>query len=144
MRFPLRYWSMATSSYIDSYKSSLAQAAGSAREWFEDQALRVERVAFEQRSKKGTAPKCAVYAYYDCDDNALYVGQSRRRVKSRLWDETSPHAEKGWWPLWTHMRHLGLVEETDRLVLELSLILAYAPPHNNKPAGKRVSDLFAL
>jgi hypothetical protein len=129
---------------IDRFKASLAQVADDARAWFEHSSSPLSRHAFEGRSAKGTAPRAAVYVYYGSEGVALYVGQSGRAVKARLYDQTSPHARKSWWKDWTSMRHLTLADETDRLVLELALIIAYAPPHNSKPAGKHVSSLFAL
>jgi hypothetical protein len=135
---------MQTPLPIDQFKTSLAQVAVDARAWFEHSSLTLTRSAFEGRSAKGTAPRSAVYVYYGPEGQALYVGQSSRAVKARLYDQTSPHAKKAWWQHWTSIRHLTLGDETDRLVLELALIVAYAPPHNSKPAGKHVSSLFAL
>lgn len=128
----------------DRFKASLVQVSVDAREWFEKSSLSLTRSEFETRSAKGYGPSTAVYVYYGSDGGALYVGQSGRAIKARLYDATSPHAKTPWWPEWTSMRHLKLPDETERLVLELILIIAYAPPHNTRPAGKRASDLFAV
>lgn len=134
---------MESIEHVESLKDALSDATNKARAWFEAKSPALHRPEFEQRSKKGESPKCAVYVYYGDDGTALYVGQSKRRIKLRLHDQISPHRLKAWWASWATVRHLTLQDETDRLVLELMLILAYAPPHNRKPAGKDVAALFA-
>ena len=127
---------------LEAFRGTLKAASAQAQAWFESQALRTEREAFEQRSKKGQAPKRSVYAYCTKDGTVLYVGHSSRRIKARLTDETSPHRSKPWWDSWSHVRHLAVESETSRLVLEMMLILAYTPAHNQKPAGETIESLF--
>ena len=124
-------------------KSSLRLAATNARTWFESESTAISADEFGKRSEKGKAPRCAVYVYYGTA-GALYVGHTKRGLKARIYDQTSPHAKKPWWSQWHTVRYLPIKEETDRLVLEMMLVLAYQPPYNHKPAGKRVDDLFAL
>lgn len=124
-------------------KASLSAAAANARAWFESESKAISAPDFGKRSEKGKAPKCAVYVYYG-PAGALYVGHTKRGLKARLYDQTSPHAKKPWWPQWKTVRYLPIKEETDRLVLEMMLVLAYQPPYNHKPAGKHVDELFAI
>ena len=84
----------------------------------------------------------AVYVYYDSEDIPLYVGQTKRGIKARLYDQTSPHKKKTWWAKWHVMRFVQLTDEMDRLTLEFLLILAYQPKWNVKPRAKAISDLF--
>ncbi|MDD0841424.1 hypothetical protein [Pseudomonas sp. Gutcm_11s] len=127
---------------IATLKTTLKTTAEQAQQWFESQSIVLTKEEFGGRSPKGTSPKCGVYVYYGADAFALYVGQSGRRIKLRLHDQTSPHAQKPWWSNWTDLRFLAIENETDRLVLELLLILAYAPSYNRKPAGVPVDALF--
>lgn len=129
--------------HVAAFKDALDAAASRAKDWFEHDANEIPRRDFEPRSAAGTSPKCGVYVYVGADGSALYVGQSKRRIKLRLHDQTSPHARKPWWASWSQVRFLPIACETDRLVLELLLIVAYAPPHNRKPAGIPVAALFA-
>lgn len=124
-------------------KASLDKAVTNAQKWFESASTEITANDFKKRSESGKAPKCAVYVYYG-PDGALYVGHTKRGLKARLYDQTSPHAKKPWWTKWLTVRYLPIGEETDRLVLEMMLVLAYKPSHNFKPAGKLVGDLFAL
>ena len=47
--------------------------------------------------------------------------------------ESSLHYDTVWWKQWKRLRFLNIEVETDRLALELLLILALAPKHNLKP-----------
>lgn len=130
--------------HVAKLRRSLDETAGIARDWFEDTARIITRTDFERRSPVGTAPKCGVYVYFAEDGSALYAGQSKRRIKLRLHDQTSPHSRKRWWDSWSTIRFLPIAEETDRLVLELLLIIAYAPPYNSKPRGIPANSLFVI
>ena len=92
----------------------------------------------------GDAGTGAVYAYFNDEGNAIYVGQTGRHVKARLYDQTSPHQQKDWWENWTHMKFIQMPDPMDRLVLEFLLILAYAPIENRKPKAKKIEELFAI
>lgn len=125
-------------------RSALGASSDIARLWFEDRTLSKSRATFDAKGKLGDAGTGSVYVYYSSPGVALYVGQTGRAVKSRLHDETSPHKSKAWWPLWTEMRFVQLEDEMDRLILEFLLILAYAPPHNDKPKAKDLNDLLPV
>ena len=63
----------------------------------------------------------AVYVYYGANGAALYVGQTGRKVKARLHDQTSPHKKKLWWKKWKTMRFVQLTDDMDRQILEFLL-----------------------
>ena len=85
----------------------------------------------------------AVYAYFDADGRALYVGMTSRKVKAQLRDQTSPHKNAIWWDQWHAMRFLRMTEESDRSVMEMMLIAALNPPFNVKPGGIDATVLFS-
>ena len=85
----------------------------------------------------------AVYIYFNEMGRAVYIGQTGRHVKARLYDQTSPHQRKDWWQQWTYMRFVQMSDLMDRLVLEFLLILAYSPIENRKPQSKKINELFA-
>jgi hypothetical protein len=93
------------------------------------------------KGKLDDSGKGSVYVYYR-NKTALYVGQTGRKVKSRLHDKTSPHKKAKWWKIWNNMRFMNLEKQEDRLVLEFLLILAYEPTHNKKPKALKISNLF--
>lgn len=123
-------------------RKSLGEAAGSARRWFEVRAELKSRATFDTRGGLGDSGVGAVYVYFAADRTALYVGETGRNVKSRLHDETSPHKKKCWWSEWTEMCFAQVADRTDRFVIELLLILAYSPKHNEKPKAKTLEDLL--
>ncbi len=125
-------------------RGSLGASADIARLWFEDRTSPKSRSTFEAKGQLDDDGTGAVYVYFSSTGNALYVGQTGRKVKSRLHDETSPHKSKAWWPQWTEMRFIQLNDEMDRLILEFLLIFAYAPPHNDKPKAKNLTDLLPV
>ena len=47
-----------------------------------------------------------------------------------------------WWKSWKTVRFLQVQNETDRLTLELHLILALKPPHNSKPGSREFGSMF--
>lgn len=96
-------------------------------------------------SAKGKMPKsnAVVYAYFDEVGNCLYVGETSRRIKSRMHDERSPHKMAGWWCIWKTVRFIQVINRTDRLLLEFLLILALQPKCNSKPAAREILSMFA-
>lgn len=84
----------------------------------------------------------AVYAYLAADGTALYVGEASRPIKRRMHDQTSPHKNTPWWDSWTNVRLLSVTNRTDRLALELLLILTLQPAYNSKPAARDFAAMF--
>lgn len=125
-------------------RSSIDESSNLARLWFEDRTQPKSREIFDAKGQLGDHGTGAVYVYYASPGIALYVGQTGRKVKSRLHDEKSPHKFKTWWSQWTEMRFVQLNDEMDRLILEFLLILAYAPPYNDKPKAKDLNDLLPI
>ncbi|MDB5240890.1 MAG: hypothetical protein JWP57_1515, partial [Spirosoma sp.] len=128
---------------ISQIRDSLQLASDAAKIMFESATVPVGKSSFS-RSKMGDNGTGAVYVYYDANGDAIYVGQTGRYVKSRLYDKTSPHAQKAWYNNWVEMRFLPMQKDADRLVLEFLLIIAYQPPNNLKPSSINVKDLFRL
>jgi excinuclease UvrABC nuclease subunit len=120
----------------------LAVTAAVARTWFEERAAVVDKAKFHERGGLNDNGSGSVYAYFDAHGKAVYVGQTGRNVKARLYDETSPHKQKAWWHCWSFMRFLQVADETDRLVLESLLIAGYEPGENAKPKAKSISTLL--
>lgn len=127
---------------INQIREGLKSAASAAKNTFESSSILVMRDDFS-RSRIGDNGTGAVYVYYNAHGEAVYVGQTGRYVKARLYDQTSPHQKKEWWNDWSTMRFLPMQNGADRLVLEFLLILAYSPPINLKPGSIKVEDLFA-
>lgn len=128
---------------LEKTRQSLGQASGDAKNWFESAALKRTRSEFLARGKLGDDGSGAVYAYFAQDGSALYVGEAGRPIKRRMHDQTSPHAKRDWWPEWQTVRFLQVPNRTDRIVLELLLILALRPKFNTKPASRELDLMFA-
>ncbi len=120
----------------------LKSASDSAKQWFEEQTVKVSKEKLS-RSKMGDTGKGTVYVYFNSDKSALYVGQTSRHVKARLYDQTSPHKKKDWWGYFEHIRFVQMQDPIDRLVLEFLLILAYSPTENRNPQSKKIEELFS-
>ena len=123
-------------------RKSLGASSDVAKLWFESRTEQKSRDIFESKGKLGDNGSGAVYAYFDKDGHALYVGLTSRRVKARLHDQTSPHKDKAWWPEWATMRFIQLSDDMDRQILEFLLILSYSPKHNEKPKAKNLNELL--
>lgn len=74
--------------------------------------------------------------------NPLYVGEASCPIKRRLHDQTSPHKNARCWESWETVRLLPVADRTDRLALELLLVLAFNPQFNAKPGQRQVSQMF--
>jgi len=129
---------------IEKTLRSLGEAAKDAKDWFESASRKRTRDEFFARGKVGDDGSGAVYAYFDKGGTALYVGEAGRPIKRRMHDVTSPHAKRDWWTDWTTIRFLQVPDRTDRIVLELLLILAFHPKFNAKPASRELSLMFAV
>ncbi|MES2250104.1 MAG: hypothetical protein V4645_22735 [Pseudomonadota bacterium] len=128
---------------LETLRKSLEKTASDAKDMFLATTTPKTREVFLSRGQLGDEGTGAVYAYFDADGRAVYVGETGRRIKSRMHDETSPHAKAAWWPSWTAMRFLRVSDRTDRLTLELLLILALEPPFNAKPGARVFAEMFA-
>lgn len=115
---------------LGSLSRSLDSCAILTRRWFELNAIAKPREDFFARNRLGDKGRGAVYAYSLGVDQVLYVGQTGRKIKSRQYDQTSPHKSKILWNQWTTIRFINMQDRMDRLKLEFMLIVAYAPEHN--------------
>lgn len=127
---------------IEILRESLAQASSNAKDLFFDKAKLKTRKQYFAKGKLGDDGNGAVYAYFDRNGQALYVGEAGRPIKRRMHDQTSPHKEAKWWRSWESIRFLQVHDRTDRLALELLLILALRPTHNSKPGPRDISQMF--
>ncbi|WP_153067417.1 hypothetical protein [Steroidobacter cummioxidans] len=100
------------------------------------------REEYLARGKLADAGAGAVYAYFAEDGTALYVGEAGRPIKRRMHDKTSPHKSTAWWDSWTSVRFMQITDRTDRLTLELLLILALRPTFNSKPGPRDFAKMF--
>ena len=128
---------------INQLRNDLNSAAQAARILFEESSVFIKDTADFGRKKMGDNGEGAVYVYYGLENQVIYVGQTSRYVKARLYDQTSPHQKKEWWATWNTMRFLPLRRLEDRLILEDLLIIAYSPTQNVKPGSIKIESLFA-
>lgn len=129
---------------VENLRNSTRTLVDDTRTWFEGVTEKIPRDLFEKKGKMSDSGDGAVYIYYRDSGEAVYVGQTKRRVKSRLHDETSKHKEAEWWPEWKHMRFVQMNDLNDRRLLEALLILAYQPDFNKDPGPRQISDLFTV
>ncbi|MDD5261473.1 MAG: hypothetical protein PHD76_06445 [Methylacidiphilales bacterium] len=128
---------------------SLKTTVRNAKMWFLRSTEAKSRSDFRTAKKLGDNGSGAVYVFFSKDKalkalKALYVGQSRRHFKRRLYDQTSPHKKKKWWRKWDEVRFMQVQHQTDRIVLELLLILALQPEFNLNPAKRMVNKMFGI
>ena len=128
---------------VSRLKSSLHQSSSSARAYFEAGTKKITKATYAQKGGLGDKKGGAVYVYFDSDDRALYVGETGGGVKERTHIATSKHTDKEWWKKWQYVRYFPTTNRTDRLVLELLLILAYEPLYNVKPGQRSIDELFS-
>jgi len=121
--------------------SELFATATKAKRWFVAKACARSTADWERRGGLGDSGNGAVYAFFDRSERALYVGQTGASLKERANYETSCHYDTIWWKRWTMLRFLNAHVETDRLALELLLILALAPKYNVKPQSRPLIEM---
>ena len=127
---------------LQKLQRTTSRTATSAKVWFEAESELVKKAQFKTTGGLKDAGTGAVYVYFR-NKNVEYVGETSRKVKARMHDVTSPHKKAKWWPTWTHMRFLQISNRTDRLTLELLLVLGYLPKYNEKPGARSADELFA-
>ncbi|PMZ05651.1 hypothetical protein C1Y08_27950 [Pseudomonas sp. FW306-02-F02-AA] len=126
-----------------SLRQSIERASTDAKDLFLSATAPNNRETYFAKGKLGDNGTGAVYAYFDKEGQALYVGVTGRTIKMRQHDQTSPHKKTTWWDRWETVRFIQISSETDRLTLELLLILALKPPHNSKPGPRDFAAMFS-
>ena len=124
-------------------KNELQTAVECSVLWFENNCTAKSREIYFEKGKltdKGTG---AVYVYLK-KGVAVYVGESSRPIKRRMHDKTSPHKKKPWWKTWDTVKFINLKDRTDRMTLELHLVLGLKPKENIKPASREIDKMFIL
>jgi hypothetical protein len=129
--------------FVSDLRSALGAGTELAARWFNAHSTSRTRETWDARGAMKGDPSGVVYAFFDQDGTALYVGESRTTVKERARIRTSCHQKRAWWKNWTTMRFLPVSDHTDRLTLELLLILAWAPANNTKPGARVIATMFA-
>ena len=127
---------------LDDLRGAIRTAVTQAGRWFMTHGTLRTRNQWDARGRLDDHGQGAVYAFFGADNRAIYVGETGRTIKSRQHDETSPHKLKPWWERWTTVRFVGVPDRTDRLTLELLLILSLSPEGNEKPAGRDIGRMF--
>lgn len=123
-------------------QKSIQSSADTARAWFLKRAVEKNRIDWETKNGLSDSGVGAVYAFFNENDQCLYIGQTTQSIKSRANIETSRHYDKEWWPSWTKLRFVNIQNQTDQLVIELLLILSLSPQHNSKPSARIINDMF--
>lgn len=129
-------------STLQSFLSALSGSANAAKSWFMAETIAKNRKDYFARGRLGDPGTGAVYAYFSEDGIPLYIGEACRPIKRRMHDQNSPHKNASWWELWDTVRLLPVADRTDRLTLELLLVLAFQPEFNVKPGKRKLSSMF--
>ena len=124
------------------FRQSLRNAARDAKDWFWSKSTEKTRTEYFAKGKLGDDGSGAVYIYLADNQSALYIGEAGRPIKKRMHDKESPHKCAGWWKRWKTVRFVQMRNRTDRLTLELLLILACKPLHNRKPGPRDYDEMF--
>ena len=128
---------------IETLRAAIETAADNSKTWFIDNAKKSGRSKYFERGKMGDDGTGAVYAYFSTDGKALYVGESSRYIKRRMHDQKSPQKYAEWWKSWSTVRFIQVKNRTDRITLELLLILSLQPMFNKKPGKRLFSKMFS-
>lgn len=113
---------------IETLRKSIGVSADLVKVWFESRTQPPSsKKQFETKGGLGDTGEGAVYAYFNMNGHALYVGQTGHGIKVRTQWQTSKQKKTTWRPQWTTVRFTQRADETDRLVLEFLLCLAYKP-----------------
>lgn len=121
--------------------ADLYATADKAKRWFLTRACSRSRGHWNKRGGLGDSGDGAVYVFFGRKGGTLYVGQTGTSLKKRANYPTSRHTKQPWWSKWTALRFLNIDVETDRLALELLLILSLAPKYNRKPCFRPRAEM---
>lgn len=121
---------------------NLAATSESAKKWFWDASTKKPRKDFEARGKLGDKGTGSVYVYIGDNEEIIYIGETSRNIKDRQHDEKSPHKKQSWWKDWKEVRFLHVSDRTERITLELLLILQLKPRENTKPGYRELLWMF--
>ena len=121
--------------------ADLFTTAKKAKRWFLAVACTRSRGDWDTRGGLHDSGAGAVYAFLDKRGRTLYVGQTGATLKVRATYETARHYDTVWWSEWTTLRFLNVENETDRLAVELLLILALAPTQNVRPRFRPLAKM---
>ncbi len=127
---------------VEALRSVLGRATIKAERWFKSRATVRTRYQWEAKGQLGDQGNGSVYAFFDAQGHAVYVGETGRSIKSRQHDQTSPHKYARWWGRWTKVWFVALPNRTDRLTLELLLVLRLSPEFNVKPGRRKIKAMF--
>lgn len=130
------------STNLQKVRIKIGQSASLAREWFESETEKITRDEYKNKGGLGDKKTGSVYVYYKQINEVLYVGETGGGVKERTHFPTARHITTDWWDQWKYLRFLPISNQTDRLILELLLILAYKPRYNKKPGTRPIEKLF--
>lgn len=123
-------------------RRSLLETTSLAARWFEERAIQVRRADWEDEPARTGSMAKIVYGFFDREGQALYIGESGTTMKERVRSRTNSHRKKGWWHSWEFLKVAPVTERTDRLTLELLLILHHQPRHNSKPGPRSIKEMF--
>ncbi|MEE9343116.1 MAG: GIY-YIG nuclease family protein [Gammaproteobacteria bacterium] len=123
-------------------RDSLRVASKDAKKWFLDKSISSPRSDWKKVSCIAKNIRNIVYAFFDEAGSCIYVGVSKVELKKRIHYKTSPHAKKPWWRKWKTVNVLEISNASDRLFLEMLLIISLMPSENMKPAGRNIKDVF--
>ena len=121
--------------------ADLYAIAEKTKRWFLSRACGHSPDDWNTRGGLNDSRRGAVYAFFGRTGSTLYIGQTGASLKERANYETSRHYDTVWWNKWTKLRFLNIDDETDRLALELLLILSLAPKYNVKPGSRPLAKM---
>ena len=121
---------------------NLAATSESAKKWFWETSTKKPRKDYEARGKLGDKGTGSVYVYIGDKGRVIYVGETGRKIKDRQHDVKSPHKKQKWWNEWNEVRFLHVSDRTERITLELFLILQLNPRENTKPGYREIAKMY--
>lgn len=133
-----------TSTETKYIRDGLKLAVRNAKKWFLSESIKATKQEWGKSSCIAKKTEDVVYAFFDKDNNCIYIGVTKRALKDRVHYQTSPHIKKKWWRRWKKLRVLKVPNGNDRLILELLLIMALAPDENRRPSYRDVNDAFKV
>lgn len=125
------------------FLTSLRRAARHARNFFTAKAEKRLLADWKRKGGLRDQKKGSVYVYFDSNRRALYVGETGGGIKERAGFPTARHRNQPWWRNWRYLYFYACSDQTERVTLELLLILAYRPKANRKPAARTIARMYA-
>lgn len=121
--------------YPKALSNVVYRASEKSYQWFNKNSIDNIRSDFVSSRITTDNGEGCIYIFFNRSGNAIYVGQTKMRLKARIKVKTSKHDSQIWWSKVHTVSFINVDNQAERLILEMLLILAAKPKENKHPCN---------